>query len=66
MTHLPYIFILLGQTEYGRSGEIDNYIFRVSYKKYLYTKKLRHISALFGSSSWKYKCYWPDFNLDGL
>jgi hypothetical protein len=28
--------------------------------------KKRHVSALFRSSRWKQKCFWPDFNLDGL
>jgi hypothetical protein len=44
---LPDIFILLGQTEYGRSGEIDKYIFRVSHKN-IYTQKTATCFASFG------------------
>jgi subtilisin family serine protease len=36
-------------------------------KKNIPTKKnLRHVSALFRTNSWKHKCYWPDFYLNGL
>jgi hypothetical protein len=35
-------------------------------KKYPSTKNPRHVSALFRSNSWKHKCFWPDFYLNGL
>src|SRR5262245_4722628 len=30
------------------------------------TKIHRHVLAFFGSSRWKYKCFWLDFYIDGL